>query len=56
MAVAAPAAGRASLFSAVTCTRPASCVAVGESNQYNSPAGTTELTGFLTAAGWRLAG
>ena len=56
MAVAAPGPGRASLFSAVTCPRPAFCVAVGESNQYNSAAGTTQLTGFLTGTSWRLAG
>jgi hypothetical protein len=56
MAVGAPAAGRASLFSAVACPRPASCVAVGESNQYNSAATTTELTGFLTRTRWRLDG
>lgn len=56
MAVAAPGTGRASLFSAVSCPRPGSCVAVGESNQYDSAAGTTQLTGFLTGASWRLAG
>ena len=56
MAVAPPGAGRASLFSAVACPRPGSCVAVGESNQYNSAAETTELTGFLTGTSWRLAG
>jgi len=56
MAVAAPGTGRASLFSAVSCTRPGSCVAVGESNQYDSAAGTTQLTGFLTGTSWRLAG
>ena len=56
LAVAAPDAGRASLFSAVACPRPGSCVAVGESNEYDSAAGTTELTGFLTGTTWRLAG
>jgi len=56
LAVAAPDTGRASLFSAVTCPRPAFCVAVGESNQYDSAAGTTELTGVLTGTSWRLAG
>jgi hypothetical protein len=54
MTVAAPGAGLASLFSAVSCPRPASCVAVGESNQYNSAAGTAQLTGFLTGTSWRL--
>jgi hypothetical protein len=56
MAVPAPPAGRASLFSAVSCPRPASCVAVGESNQYNSATGTEQLTGLLTGTSWRLVG
>ena len=56
MDVAAPGAGMASLFSAVSCPRAASCVAVGESNQYNSAAGTAQLTGILSGTSWRLAG
>jgi hypothetical protein len=54
--VPAPATGQASLFSAVSCPRPGSCVAVGESNQYDSAAGTAGLAGFLTGTSWRLVG
>jgi hypothetical protein len=56
MAVPAPGPGMASLFSAVSCPRPAACVAVGESNQYDSATATAQLTGFLTGTSWRLAG